>query len=150
MWPHRRQHTRLPYPWDSPGKNTGVGCHCLLPWTWVWLNSRRWWRIEKPGMLQSMELQRMGHDWATEQQKQPSCGSSSFFFWCKFPFLVSSCSFLVNGCSADILVFSKKGCQSCPYSQSYDFSSSHVWIGESNGSPLQYSCLENSMDRGAW
>ena len=30
MWPHRRQPTRLPCPWDSPGKNTGVGCHFLL------------------------------------------------------------------------------------------------------------------------
>ena len=29
-WPHRRQPTRLPRPWDSPGKNTGVGCHFLL------------------------------------------------------------------------------------------------------------------------
>ena len=28
--PHRWQPTRLPRPWDSPGKNTGVGCHCLL------------------------------------------------------------------------------------------------------------------------
>ena len=28
--PHRRQPTRLPGPWDSPGKNTGVGCHFLL------------------------------------------------------------------------------------------------------------------------
>ena len=28
--PHRQQPTRLPHPWDSPGKNTGVGCHCLL------------------------------------------------------------------------------------------------------------------------
>ena len=30
MWPHRRQPSRLPGPWDSPGKNTGVGCHFLL------------------------------------------------------------------------------------------------------------------------
>ena len=30
MRPHRRQPTRLPRPWDSPGKNTGVGCHFLL------------------------------------------------------------------------------------------------------------------------
>ena len=30
MWPQRRQPTRLPHPWDSPGKNTGVGCHFLL------------------------------------------------------------------------------------------------------------------------
>ena len=28
--PRRRQPTRLPRPWDSPGKNTGVGCHFLL------------------------------------------------------------------------------------------------------------------------
>ena len=30
MRPHRRQPTRLPRPWDSPGRNTGVGCHYLL------------------------------------------------------------------------------------------------------------------------
>ena len=31
LWdPQRQQPTRLPHPWDSPGKNTGVGCHCLL------------------------------------------------------------------------------------------------------------------------
>ena len=28
--PHRRQPTRLHHPWDSPGKNVGVGCHFLL------------------------------------------------------------------------------------------------------------------------
>ena len=28
--PHRQQPTRLPRPWDSPAKNTGVGCHFLL------------------------------------------------------------------------------------------------------------------------
>ena len=28
--PHRRQPTRLPHRWDSPGKNTGVGCHFFL------------------------------------------------------------------------------------------------------------------------
>ena len=30
MRPHRQQHTKLHSPWDSPGKNTGVGCHFLL------------------------------------------------------------------------------------------------------------------------
>ena len=30
VWPHRRQPTRLPRPWDSPGRNTRVGCHVLL------------------------------------------------------------------------------------------------------------------------
>ena len=28
--PHKQQPTRLPHPWDSQGKNTGVGCHFLL------------------------------------------------------------------------------------------------------------------------
>ena len=30
LQPHRRQPSRLRHPWDSPGKNTGVGCHFLL------------------------------------------------------------------------------------------------------------------------
>ena len=30
VWPHRRQPTRLRHPWDSSGKNNGVGCHFLL------------------------------------------------------------------------------------------------------------------------
>ena len=35
-------------------------------WAWVWANSGRWWRTGKPGMLQSMGLQRVGHDWVTK------------------------------------------------------------------------------------
>ena len=35
-------------------------------------------------------------------------------------------------------------------SQSFGFASSHVWIGEGNGNPLQYSCLETPVDRVAW
>ena len=35
-------------------------------WTWVWVNSGRWWRTGKPDVLQSMGSQRVGHDWATE------------------------------------------------------------------------------------
>ena len=37
-------------------------------WTWVWANSGRWWRTGKPATLQSMGLQRVRHDLATEQQ----------------------------------------------------------------------------------
>ena len=40
----------------------------LTQWTWVWANSRRQSRPGKPDMLQSMGLQRLGHEWATEQQ----------------------------------------------------------------------------------
>ena len=35
-------------------------------WTWVWVNSRRWWWTGRPGMLQFMGLQRVWHNWATE------------------------------------------------------------------------------------
>ena len=38
----------------------------LTQWTWVWVSSGSWWWIGKPGMLQSMGLQRVGHDWVTE------------------------------------------------------------------------------------
>ena len=35
--PHRQQPTRLPHPWDSPGKSTEVGCHRLLrDITYMW------------------------------------------------------------------------------------------------------------------
>ena len=35
-------------------------------WTLVWVNSGSWWWTGKPGMLQSMGLQRVGHNWVTE------------------------------------------------------------------------------------
>ena len=34
--------------------------------TWVWVNSGSWWWTGRPGMLQSMASQKVGHDWATE------------------------------------------------------------------------------------
>ena len=33
-------------------------------WMWVWVNSGSWWWTGRPGVLQSMGLQRVGHDWA--------------------------------------------------------------------------------------
>ena len=38
--------------------------------TWVWVNSESWWWTGKPGVLQSMEPQRAGHDWATELNRE--------------------------------------------------------------------------------
>ena len=49
-------------------------------WTWVWANSRRWWRTGRPGVLQSMGLQRVGHNWAPEQQQQ-MCSVVSDSLW---------------------------------------------------------------------
>ena len=38
----------------------------LTQWTWVWVNSRSWWWMGSPGVLQSMGFQRVRHEWATE------------------------------------------------------------------------------------
>ena len=38
----------------------------LMWWTWVWVNSGSWWWTGRPGMLQSMGLQSVRHDWATD------------------------------------------------------------------------------------
>ena len=45
-----------------------VGWHHQFNGRWVWANSGKWWRTGKPGMLQSMGLQRVRHNSATEQQ----------------------------------------------------------------------------------
>ena len=41
-------------------------------WTWVWVDSGRWWWTGRPGMLQFMGLQKVGHDWVTELNSSPS------------------------------------------------------------------------------
>ena len=38
----------------------------LTQWTWVWVDSGIWWWIGRPGMVQFMGSQRVGHDWAPE------------------------------------------------------------------------------------
>ena len=42
-------------------------------WTRIWASSRSWWWTGKPGMLQPMGSQRVGHDWATELNWSPCC-----------------------------------------------------------------------------
>ena len=42
-------------------------------WTWVWVSSGKRWKTGKPGMLQFMGLQRIGHDWQTGQQPCVPC-----------------------------------------------------------------------------
>ena len=49
----------------------------LTQWTWVWASSRSWWWSGKPGMLQSMRFQGVGHNWATELNYKSST-------WCMF------------------------------------------------------------------
>ena len=43
-----------------------AGWHHRFSGRWVWVNSGSWWWTGRPGVLQFMGLQRVGHDWATE------------------------------------------------------------------------------------
>ena len=47
----------------------GVAEGEMVDWWWIWANSGRYWSIGKPGMLQSMELQRVGLDLMTKQTR---------------------------------------------------------------------------------
>ena len=79
-----------PIPWPSDAKSRLVGkdwcwerlktgegdkrgwdgwMASLTQWTWVWASSGSWWQTGKPGMLQSMESQRVRHDLATAHQQ---------------------------------------------------------------------------------
>ena len=64
VWPHGRQPTRLPRPWESPGKNTGVGCHFLLQCRKVKSESE---------VTQSCRL--LETPWTAAYQAPPSMGS---------------------------------------------------------------------------
>ena len=70
--PHRRQPTRLPRPWDSPGKNTGVGCHFLLQCMKVKLKS-----------LSCVRL--FATPWTAAYQAPPSTGFSRQEYWSGVP-----------------------------------------------------------------
>ena len=62
---------------DNRGWNSWMAS--LTQWIWVWLNSRNWWWRGRPGMLQSMGLQRVGDDWATElNSPSPTVSTSPF------------------------------------------------------------------------
>ena len=59
---------RLKAGWKGDDRGWDGWMASLTRWTWVWANSRRWWRTGNPGMLQSMGSQRAWHDLETKQQ----------------------------------------------------------------------------------
>ena len=72
-WWEELIHWKRPWCWESlkverEGNDRGWDGWMASPtqWTWVWVNSKSWWWTGRPGVLQSMGLQRVGHDWATE------------------------------------------------------------------------------------
>ena len=72
-WCEELTHLKRPWYWerlkarrevDDRGWNGSMASP--TQWTWVWVNSGSWWWTGRPGVLQSMGSQRVGHDWATE------------------------------------------------------------------------------------
>ena len=72
MWPHRRQPTSLPRPQDSPGKNTGVGCHFLL-------------QCMKVKVKSISCVQFLATPWTAAHQAPPSMGFSRQEYWSGVP-----------------------------------------------------------------
>ena len=72
--PHRRQPIRLPCPWDSPGKNTGVGCHFLLQCMKVKSQSE---------VVQLCPT--LSDSWTAAYQALPSMGFSRQEYWSGVP-----------------------------------------------------------------
>ena len=74
MQPYRRQPIRLPHPWDSPGKNTGVGCHFLLQCIKVKSESE---------VAQSCLT--LSDPWTAAYQAPPSMGFCRQEYWSEVP-----------------------------------------------------------------
>ena len=73
------------------GEDRGWGGLMASPtqWTWVWVNPRSRWGTRRPGVLQSVGLQRVGHDWATELKWTEWTYSSVILVFVSFLYLVS-------------------------------------------------------------
>ena len=80
--------TQLKRPWcwerlRAGGKGANRGWDgwmaSLTQWTWVWVGSGSWWWIGRPGVLQFMGLQRVGHDWVTELNWTEWSGGFPYF-----------------------------------------------------------------------
>ena len=72
-WCEELPHWKRPWCWEGlgaggEGDDRGWDGWMELPtrWTWVWVNSGRWWWTERPGVLRFMVSQRVRHDWVTE------------------------------------------------------------------------------------
>ena len=77
MW--RTDSLENPWCWErskagGEGDNRGWDSWMasLTRWTWIWVSSGSWWWTGKPGVLQSMGSQRVGHDWVTELNFTPN------------------------------------------------------------------------------
>ena len=73
--PHRLQPTRLRHPWDSPGKNTGVGCHFLL----------QCMKVKSGSEVPQLSPTLLATPWTIAYQAPPSMGFSRQEYWSGVP-----------------------------------------------------------------
>ena len=130
-------HWKRPWCWEGlvageEGDNRGWDVWMASPtrWTWVWVDSRGLWWTGRPGVLQFMGSQRVGHDWATEPNWSLSYEKGIY----RLGFPVSSVvkNLPANGGDKSLI----PGMGTPP--------------GGGTSKPFQYSCLGNPMDRGFW
>ena len=95
LWPPHVKSWLIGKDWCWEGLGTGGegddrGWDGLMAsltwWTWVWVNSRSWWWTGRPGVLQFMGSQRVGHNWATELN-----WTESFSSWSLRDFALFKC-----------------------------------------------------------
>ena len=94
------------------GDNRGWDSWMVSPtrWTWVWMNSRSWWWTGRPGVLQFMGSQRVGHDWVTElnwtKSKRCCCPPKTYKDNCFSVSLISALYYFLSGlCFGFIFIF---------------------------------------------
>ena len=72
IWREESTHWKRPWCWErlraGEGDDRGwnVWIASLTQWTWVWVNSGKWWWTGRPGMLDSIGPQRVRCHWVTE------------------------------------------------------------------------------------
>ena len=147
VWPpHRWQPTKLPRPWDSPGKNTGVGCHFLLQCMKVKSESEV--AQACPTLLDPMDCSLPG-------SLVHGILQARVLEWGAIAFSASSTISLIS-CEAGALNGSnwvRNNTELSTVSETTEHLHFHFSLsctGEGNGNPLQCSCLENPRDGGAW
>ena len=153
-------HLKRPWCWErlragGEGDDRGWDGWVASPtWcTWVWVNSGSWWWTRRPGMLQSMGSQRVGHDWATELNWTEETERFFFsLFFSTLPYLRLPRFFspLTGFFPTTILAIRASPAVNAGDKGYSDLlPGSERSLGGGYGNPLQYSSWENPMGRGA-